>query len=214
MFTQPLMYKAIAEHPHDLDIYGKKLIGGNIVTAGEVEKIEGRLACSPRCRTRRREGYRANRPTGSMAAGGMTAPAKPTRRSATGPASIFETLRDIGGDHHGAGRTSTCPHAAALLRDRHAIDSGSDIDWSIAEALAFCSLLLDGHTVPLSASDVSASTFSPAPFRAARPGERQPLTPFDDLRGQARYRSSTGCCRRPCSASVLCALRSPSRSCA
>src|ERR1700755_2732635 len=38
-FTQPLMYKAIRSHPSTLDIYGDKLVGEGVVTAGEVEKM-------------------------------------------------------------------------------------------------------------------------------------------------------------------------------
>ncbi len=39
-FTQPLMYKAIAAHPTTLEIYGNKLVGEGVVTAGEVDKMK------------------------------------------------------------------------------------------------------------------------------------------------------------------------------
>src|SRR5437667_2690450 len=38
-FTQPLMYKKIAEHPTSLEIYAKKLVADGVVTKGEVEKL-------------------------------------------------------------------------------------------------------------------------------------------------------------------------------
>src|SRR5213075_1363882 len=40
MFTQPLMYKKIRQHPSTLEIYAKKLIAEEIVTEGEVEKMK------------------------------------------------------------------------------------------------------------------------------------------------------------------------------
>ena len=40
MFTQPLMYKAIASHPTTLEIYSKKLIAEGVVTQGEVDKMK------------------------------------------------------------------------------------------------------------------------------------------------------------------------------
>src|SRR5262249_19351555 len=43
---------------------------------------------------------------------------------------------------------------------RKAIESGEGIDWSTAEALAFCSLLLEGHPVRLSGQDTERGTFS------------------------------------------------------
>src|SRR5262245_40551884 len=39
LFTQPLMYKAIKTHESTLDIYAKRLVGENVVTDGEVEKM-------------------------------------------------------------------------------------------------------------------------------------------------------------------------------
>ena len=43
---------------------------------------------------------------------------------------------------------------------RKAIEAGEGIDWSTAEALAFCSLLLEGHPVRLSGQDTERGTFS------------------------------------------------------
>ena len=43
---------------------------------------------------------------------------------------------------------------------RKAIETGEGIDWATGEALAFCSLLLDGHPVRLSGQDVERGTFS------------------------------------------------------
>src|SRR5208337_5540927 len=43
---------------------------------------------------------------------------------------------------------------------RKSIESGVGIDWATGEALAFCSLLLDGHRVRLSGQDSERGTFS------------------------------------------------------
>lgn len=40
------------------------------------------------------------------------------------------------------------------------IDSGKDIDWGTAEALAFSSLIQDGFDIRLSGQDVERGTFS------------------------------------------------------
>ncbi|HEX8809586.1 MAG TPA: thiamine pyrophosphate-dependent enzyme, partial [Xanthobacteraceae bacterium] len=39
-FTQPLMYKAIAAHPTTLEIYGNKLIGEGVTSAGDVDSMK------------------------------------------------------------------------------------------------------------------------------------------------------------------------------
>jgi 2-oxoglutarate dehydrogenase E1 component len=47
-----------------------------------------------------------------------------------------------------------------LNKRREAVNDGEGIDWAGAEALAFASLLVEGHTVRLSGQDVGRGTFS------------------------------------------------------
>ena len=57
------------------------------------------------------------------------------------------------------------------------IETGEGIDWAMAEALAFGSLLVEGHRVRLSGQDCRARHLLAAPLRADRPGERGALHP-------------------------------------
>ena len=53
------------------------------------------------------------------------------------------------------------PRLKGVLDKRlEAVNSGEGIDWAGAEALAFASLLAEGHTVRLSGQDVGRGTFS------------------------------------------------------
>src|SRR5829696_5298100 len=82
------------------------------------------------------------------------------RRGNTGVA--IETLRDIGR------KITAVPDGFHVHRTiqrfldnrRKAIETGEGIDWATGEALAFCSLLLDGHRVRLSGQDCERGTFS------------------------------------------------------
>ena len=47
-----------------------------------------------------------------------------------------------------------------LENRRHAIETGEGIDWATAEALAFCSLRIEGHPVRLAGQDTERGTFS------------------------------------------------------
>ena len=60
-FTQPLMYKAIAAHPTTLEIYGKKLVGEGVVTAGEVEKMKADWRSRLDAELEAAQSYRANK---------------------------------------------------------------------------------------------------------------------------------------------------------
>ena len=117
-FTQPLMYKAIRSHPSTLDIYAKRLVGENVVTEGEVEKMRADWRARLDAEQEASQGYKANsadwldgRWAGMKPAGVSDDP----RRGNTGVA--VETLKDIGSkDHQGAGGLPRPPHHPALPR--------------------------------------------------------------------------------------------------
>src|ERR1700676_1653007 len=60
-FTQPLMYKAIAAHPTTVEVYGKKLVGDGVVTAGEVEKMQADWRARLDVELEAAQSYRANK---------------------------------------------------------------------------------------------------------------------------------------------------------
>ena len=82
------------------------------------------------------------------------------RRGRTG--APLATLKEIGA------KITAIPHGFHAHRTiqrflenrRQAIETGEGIDWATAEALAFCSLLLEGHPVRLSGQDTERGTFS------------------------------------------------------
>jgi 2-oxoglutarate dehydrogenase E1 component len=162
-FTQPLMYKAIRSHPTTSEIYTKKLIGEKVVDAGEVEKMRADWRAKLDLELEASQSYKANSADwldGRWADIKAARDPEDPRRGRTGAA--LTTLRDIGR------RITTVPQGFHLHRviqrfleqRRKAIESGEGIDWSTAEALAFCSLLLEGHPVRLSGQDTERGTFS------------------------------------------------------
>src|ERR1700687_1657974 len=60
-FPQPLMYKAIAAHPSTLEIYGNKLVGEGVVTAGEVDKMKADWRARLDVELEAAQSYRANK---------------------------------------------------------------------------------------------------------------------------------------------------------
>jgi 2-oxoglutarate dehydrogenase E1 component len=190
-FTQPLMYKAIAAHPTTLEIYSEKLIGEGVVTAGEVEKIKADWRARLDAELEAAQGYRANKAdwldgrwSGFTTAGDADDP----RRGKTGVE--IGTLKEIGE------KITTLPEGFHLHRTlnrflenrRKSIETGANIDWATGEALAICSLLLDGNKVRLSGQDSERGTFSQRHSVLIDQQTEKRYTPFNHLReGQAHY---------------------------
>ncbi len=162
-FTQPLMYRRIADHPTTRQIYAEKLIVEGVLTASESEQrvaaFTGRLD----------DAYDAARSGNVREAdwlqgewrGFETAPALVDRRAgmtAVEPAQ----LRRLG--------DALCSYPQGFSAHRKidrfnaarkaALAKGESIDWATAEALAFGSLLVEGHPVRLSGQDSGRGTFS------------------------------------------------------
>jgi 2-oxoglutarate dehydrogenase E1 component len=162
-FTQPLMYKAIRQHPTTLEIYSKKLIAEGVVTEGEVDKMKGDWRSRLDAEYEAGTGYKPNKADwldGHWSKFKHAADIDDPRRGNTGVA--IETLKDIGK------KITVVPDGFHVHRTiqrfldtrRKAIETGEGIDWSTGEALAFCTLLLDGHRVRLSGQDSERGTFS------------------------------------------------------
>jgi 2-oxoglutarate dehydrogenase E1 component len=162
-FTQPLMYKAIRTHPTTLEIYSKKLMTEGVVTEGEVAKMKADWRARLEAEYEAGTGYKPNKADwldGHWAKFKFSDDIDDPRRGNTGVA--LATLREIGK------KITTVPDGFHVHRTiqrfldtrRKAIETGEGIDWSTAEALASCTLLLDGHRVRLSGQDSERGTFS------------------------------------------------------
>jgi 2-oxoglutarate dehydrogenase E1 component len=160
-FTQPLMYRAIKDHPSTLQLYAAKLVQEGTLAAAEAERMaadfEARLDAEF-------ETSKTHKPDHADWFGGRweglsTAPLG-DRRGDTGVTK--ETLLEVG-------RALTTlpdgfhPHKTILrqLQNKERMfRTGEGIDWSTAEALAFGTLLKEGVKVRLSGQDSGRGTFS------------------------------------------------------
>jgi 2-oxoglutarate dehydrogenase E1 component len=190
-FTQPLMYKKIAAHPTTLEIYAKKLTAESVVTAGEVDKMKADWRARLDAELEASQSYRANKADwldGRWAGFKVAEISDDPRRGNTGVAA--EKLKEIGR------KITTAPQGFHLHRTiqrflaarAKAIDTGEGIDWATGEALAFSSLLTEGHPVRLSGQDSERGTFSQRHSVLIDQETEDRYTPFNHVQdGQARY---------------------------
>jgi len=183
-FTQPLMYKKIATHPSVLDIYSKRLIADGVITEGEIEKAKNDWRARLDAELEAGSSYRPNKADwldGKWAGFKTAGEDDDPRRGVTGV--DIGVLKDIGRkitkvpDGFRVHRT-----VQRFLDNRaKAIENGVGIDWATAEALAFCSLLLEGYRVRLSGQDSERGTFSQRHSVLFDQEDESRYTPFNHL---------------------------------
>ena len=214
-FTQPLMYQKIRAHPTTLEIYGKKLIAEGVVTEAEVEKMKAGWRAHLDAEFEIASSYKPNKAdwldgrwSGLKSARGFEDP----RRGNTGIA--LEILREDGKKITVVPQGFNVHKTVQRFLDHRAktIETGEGIDWSTAEALAFCGLLKEGHPVRLSGQDSERGTFSQRHSVLFDQNTEERHTPLNHLGPTRRAsRCSIRACRkRSCSASST-AIPPPSR---
>jgi 2-oxoglutarate dehydrogenase E1 component len=160
-FTQPLMYRAIRSHPSVVSVYGKRLIEQGVVSEPDIEGMKGRFRAHLDAEFAASDSFRPNKADwldGRWSKMGFAEDDE--RRGTTGVA--VDTLREVGR------RITMIPQdfnvhrtiERLLLRRREMVETGSRIDWAMAEHLAFGTLLKEGYPVRLSGQDSERGTFS------------------------------------------------------
>ena len=160
-FTQPIMYRAIRDRKTTRTVYAERLIGEGVLTAADVTALWDGFAATLEGAYQAGQSYKVNK--ADWLEGHWTGMAPANGHADEGVTAVeIERLRTVG---HALGRVpagfDVNPKIARQLDAKLAmVDTGEAIDWSTGEALAFGTLLLDGHRVRLSGEDCQRGTFS------------------------------------------------------
>jgi 2-oxoglutarate dehydrogenase E1 component len=161
-FTQPRLYSKIRGRPLLRELYGERLMAEGILSAEQVNAVESArsdaLATAHESTQSRPPGPdEPYEPNGPWTGFSRTRPEELVDTSLTRQrlAEIAQGLGTLPEYFH------LHPKLKALVYRRgRVIEDHGQIDWAMAEALAFGSLLLDGTPVRLSGQDCSRGTFS------------------------------------------------------
>ena len=155
--TQPLMYKAIKEHPPLYQIYAKALGVENIAERAAVVKAEFAEAQKSATKFTKKPQMRDLPKYWDNYFGGRYKPEyeQPTGVSREELANLSESLTTYPEDFH------IHPKVKKLLEQRQEMGSGKKpVDYGMAEALAFASLVKQGIPIRLSGQDSRRATFN------------------------------------------------------
>ena len=160
-FTQPLMYRQIAEQQTTRELYGKQLVDEGVLTADEAADIVARQNAHFDDEFEAGSTFKQNKAdwlegqwSGLQTAEGVKRRGE-TAISADMLQKIAQTITTIPDDI-----TAHNKLKRVVEGRRKALEAGEGIDWATAEHLAFGSLLLEGKAVRLSGQDSCRGTFS------------------------------------------------------
>ncbi|MDA9794293.1 2-oxoglutarate dehydrogenase E1 component [Candidatus Pelagibacter sp.] len=159
-FTQPLMYKKIRSHPTPVKVYGKKLIDQKVISDEDLKNVIKKFKDLLDDQFKNAKDYK---PKIAWFEGTWSAykPEKgKDKRGVTGADTkkLLEISEKINSSSDDLNLHKTI--VKILNNRKEAVRSGSNIDWSTAEALAFGSLLEEGYPVRLVGQDSGRGTFS------------------------------------------------------
>jgi 2-oxoglutarate dehydrogenase E1 component len=162
-FTQPIMYRAIRDMKTTRTLYGEKLIAEGVISAEEAKGMWDGFNQTLEDAYKGAQSFKVNK--ADWLEGHWSGLQQPQCQSEwiDDPTDVAtDVLKTVG---EALARVpenfDLNPKIARQLEaKRTAIETGEGIDWATGEALAFGSLLLEGHRVRLSGEDVQRGTFS------------------------------------------------------
>jgi len=160
-FTQPLMYRRIAQHPTARAMYADRLVAEGVLARNEVERMTTDFQSRLESEFEAAVSYKPNKADWLEGAwSGLEIASGDERRGRT--AVDGETLREVGRALATVPEGFNANRKIVRLLDakKRMFDSGDGIDWATAEALAFGTLLIEGAAVRLSGQDCARGTFS------------------------------------------------------
>ncbi|SEN00301.1 2-oxoglutarate dehydrogenase E1 component [bacterium A37T11] len=163
-FTQPLLYKAIEQHPNPREIYNKKLLEQGSVDAGLAKEMEKDFRALLQARLDESKEEANLPPDNPMYSGAWKGLRKAKYEDIFVPAKTgFPEKKFL----ELAKQISTLPtdkkffrKISKLFEERLKMSETKVYDWAMGELMAYGTLLSEGFRVRLSGQDVKRGTFS------------------------------------------------------
>ena len=163
-FTQPKLYKAIANHKNPRDIYAEKLISERVITHHELEQMEKvyKARMEEKLEVSRKEENTVITPFMQDEWEGFQRVKVDEMLEPIDTSCDIETLEKVGS------AITKLPEDKSFIRkiqrltgERHKMFfETKTLDWAMGEMLAYGSLLAEGYDVRVSGQDVERGTFS------------------------------------------------------
>ncbi|MFM9277006.1 2-oxoglutarate dehydrogenase E1 component [Paenibacillus jiagnxiensis] len=153
--TQPLVYRKVKQHPTASNLYNKYLVEQSVVDAsyrsGLVEEVQTRLKAAHE--------EAKNHPKEEPAEDKRSAKSNKLKLQTGVPAAQLQEINEA--LLKWPANFRVYPKLSKILqRRKSAFNAGEKIDWSLAETLAFASILADGKPIRMTGQDAERATFA------------------------------------------------------
>ncbi|MCM2980234.1 MULTISPECIES: 2-oxoglutarate dehydrogenase E1 component [Niallia] len=156
MTTNPLMYKLIHEHPTITKLYGEKLVAENVINEEDIQALKEEV-------TRKLKEAHDRVPKKNEDPDITNPPNSVERQLPKVKTSVpIEQLKQINSELLSyPSQFQVFDKLGKVLKRRNdALEGEGKIDWSLAETLAFATILEDGTPIRLSGQDSERGTFA------------------------------------------------------
>lgn len=160
-FTQPVLYAKIEKQPKTLKIYEQLLKSQGILTEEDIQKTQVEVNTTFENELKKAPTYQPNK-TDWLCDNwqGIKGPGQLAQIQSTGvPLPLIATVSKALTTVPPGFNLHSVPKKGLEAKEKM-FQTGKDIDWATAEALAFGTILLEGFHVRLSGQDVERGTFS------------------------------------------------------
>ena len=156
-YTSPLLYRKIENHPPVSALYAERLTREGLISSEEAEKIRKRASGRLEAGFTEAREHAVRYEIQEMGIVEEYAMPKTCARTAADAATLEKVIDALTSFPPGF---TLHPKLDPFIQRRRAALEGAAVDWALAEALAFGSLVLEGTPVSLSGQDSSRGTFS------------------------------------------------------
>ena len=162
-FTQPKLYKIIANHPNPREIYLKKLVDEQVVSVVEGNEMEKEFDDMLQERLNEAKQIQKAKITNFLEEVWQSYRKSKVTDFESSPATGFDEKKLIELAH----KLNYLPEGKKYFRkiiklfdDRIKMLNADKLDWAMGELLAYATLLVEGHSIRISGQDVERGTFS------------------------------------------------------
>ncbi|WP_371396873.1 2-oxoglutarate dehydrogenase E1 component [Fretibacter rubidus] len=189
-FTQPIMYAKIGDMPSTMSVYAKRLIDQGDVTQAEHEKMVEDFYGYLDAEFDKAKTYETKAPDWLQGVWqGLSQPTEGDGKRRGDTSVSVDRLKDIGT------KITTVPNSVNIHRTlkriikarAEKVAAGENIDWGLAEHLAFGTLITEGHPVRLSGQDSERGTFSQRQSNFIDQKTEEKYTPLNQLSDDQEY---------------------------